>query len=250
MLTCSMQSRWYHVEIRQAKEGIPTKMGGQESDSLFMADAVEAYMVTRALWTICSTLSAWNRRWNAPALLDVKGSRSPSAHHVPTVSIYKEMNTRPLNEHREAAPLRTIRSALLALFLIGILGTGAELLLLEHFEDVWQYVPLVLMVIGLGVLAWHGVAGGAASLRAFQGTMLFFVVGGLLGLYLHYQGNVEFELEMYPSLKGWGLFWEALKGATPALAPGAIIQLGLLGLAYTYRHPALVKSSKKKPENQ
>ena len=35
------------------------------------------------------------------------------------------------------------------------------------------------------------------------------------------------------------LVWKALRGATPALAPGALAQLGLLGLLYTYRHPAL-----------
>ncbi|MFB3131882.1 MAG: hypothetical protein ACE10K_05095, partial [Rhodothermales bacterium] len=55
----------------------------------------------------------------------------------------------------------------------------------------------------------------------------------------------EFELEMYPTLKGLELFWESIKGATPALAPGTMIQLGLLGWAYTYRHPALIKSIEK-----
>ena len=30
-----------------------------------------------------------------------------------------------------------------------------------------------------------------------------------------------------------------LRGATPALAPGAMVQLGLLGLAFTFRHPVL-----------
>ena len=29
-----------------------------------------------------------------------------------------------------------------------------------------------------------------------------FVVSGVVGLWLHYQGNAEFELEMYPSLQG------------------------------------------------
>jgi hypothetical protein len=35
------------------------------------------------------------------------------------------------------------------------------------------------------------------------------------------------------------LFREALSGATPALAPGTMVQFGLLGLLYTYRHPRL-----------
>ena len=36
------------------------------------------------------------------------------------------------------------------------------------------------------------------------------------------------------------LFWKAMAAKTPpALAPGAMTQLGLLGLAYAFRHPAL-----------
>ena len=69
--------------------------------------------------------------------------------------------------------------------------------------------------------------------------MILFVLSGLVGLILHYQGNAEFELEMYPSLNGLELFWEAIRGATPTLAPGTMIQLGLLGWVYTIRHPQL-----------
>jgi hypothetical protein len=67
--------------------------------------------------------------------------------------------------------------------------------------------------------------------------MVLCLFAGLVGLGLHYQGNVEFELEMYPSMGGVDLVWEALTGATPALAPGTMVGLGLLGLAYTHRHP-------------
>jgi hypothetical protein len=44
---------------------------------------------------------------------------------------------------------------------------------------------------------------------------------------------------MNPALAGFELVRESLSGATPALAPGTMIQLGLIGLAYTYRHPRL-----------
>jgi hypothetical protein len=79
-------------------------------------------------------------------------------------------------------------------------------------------------------------------MRVFQGTMLLLVFGGLVGCILHYQGNVEFELEMHPSLEGRELFWESITGATPSLAPGMMITLGLVGLAYGYRHPRLGRS--------
>jgi hypothetical protein len=40
------------------------------------------------------------------------------------------------------------------------------------------------------------------------------------------------------------LLWKVMSGAAPALAPGAMVQLGLLGLIYTFRHPALIQRSK------
>ena len=123
--------------------------------------------------------------------------------------------------------------------MLGVVGTGAELLLLGHTEDLWQWVPLVLMAASLVMLGWRAVARGARSLRVFRGTMILLVLSGVVGLWLHYDGNAEFELEMYPDLQGFELFRESVTGATPTLAPGTMLELGLLGLLYTYRHPAL-----------
>jgi hypothetical protein len=69
--------------------------------------------------------------------------------------------------------------------------------------------------------------------------MVLQIATAIAGLIFHYRGNVEFEIERDESLRGLALFWEAIRGATPALAPGALAQLGLVGLAFTYRHPAL-----------
>ena len=149
-------------------------------------------------------------------------------------------------EKTETATIKTLRSFLLVLFLVGILGVGLELLLLEHFEDLWQWTPLILVGLSLVVLGWHAINRGPSSLRAFQGTMLLFIVSGFVGLWLHFQGNVEFEQEMYPTMKGLELFWEALRGATPTLSPGTMVQLGLLGLVFTYRHPVLTKTTHKR----
>ena len=139
---------------------------------------------------------------------------------------------------KEDTTATMLRGFLLLLFLLGILGTGAELLLLEHTEDVWQWTPLVMISLSLAVLIWRAAGRSRLSLRAFQATMFLFIGGGFVGLYQHYGANAEFELEMYPSRAGLELFRHALQGATPALAPGMLIQLGLLGLAYTWRHPA------------
>lgn len=140
-------------------------------------------------------------------------------------------------------PLAKLRPLLLALLIFAITGTASELVLLEHYEDPWQWTPLVLLIAGLIITIVMAVRPGRRRVRVFQGSMILFIVAGLLGLFLHYRGNAEFELEMVPSLHGFQLFWEAIRGATPALAPGTMVQLGLLGLACTWRHPSLQRSA-------
>jgi hypothetical protein len=143
------------------------------------------------------------------------------------------------------APLRQI---LLALVLLGAVGLLAELALLEHFDSVSQWIPLALLVVVIGAVVGVLARRGPRAVRFFQAVMALCVVTGAVGILLHYRGNVEFELERDGSLRGLRLFWEAIRGATPALAPGALSQLGLLGLAYTYRHPALRTSNTTSPE--
>ena len=145
-------------------------------------------------------------------------------------------------EHRT---VRTLRALIFSVLLIGMLGTFAELYLLEHTEDWWQLIPLYLLGLGPFAVVWSMLQPSPASLRSLQALMVLYVLAGLLGTYQHYTGNAEFELEMYPSRAGFELFWESLKGATPALAPGTMTMLGLLGLASIFHHPQL--ASKERP---
>jgi len=140
---------------------------------------------------------------------------------------------------RERTTLAVIRGGLVILLVLGLVGLLAELLLLEHIEDPWQRLPIFLIIASLIVLGWHAADRGPLSIRFLQGSMILIVATGVLGLMLHFKGNIAFELEMEPSMIGWPLIWAALEGATPTLAPGAMVQLGLIGLAYTYRHPSL-----------
>lgn len=136
-----------------------------------------------------------------------------------------------------------IRKVLLAILILGMLGSATELILLKHTEDVRQWVPLILLAAALIVFAWHGVNASPSNLQVIHWLMIAFIASGLAGVYFHFQGSAEFKLEGNPSLRGWALFWEAIQGKTPPLlAPGAMIQLGLIGLAYTYKHPALSRS--------
>jgi FtsH-binding integral membrane protein len=138
-----------------------------------------------------------------------------------------------------SSSVRVIRRILLVTLVLGLVGTGIELLLLEHFEQWRQMIPLGLIACALLVLAWHGVQRRPGPVRALQVLMIIFAIAGVTGLTLHYKGNVEFELEMYPTRSGLALFRKAMMGATPALAPGSMLQIALIGLAYSYRHPHL-----------
>lgn len=141
-------------------------------------------------------------------------------------------------EPPEPASLVTLRRLLLAILLIGMAGMAVELLLLKHDEEATQLIPLVLLGIAFTALVWNAARPSVASLMMVQMTMVMFVAAGLLGMYLHYAANVEFQREMDASLGGMPLFWKVMAAkAPPPLAPGSLSQLGLIGLAYTYRYP-------------
>lgn len=132
-----------------------------------------------------------------------------------------------------------IRKLLLAVIHLGIVGLLAELLLLGHTESTFQWVPIVSLGLGLAAALAVALRPGPGVVRAFRGVMGLFLLAGAVGVYLHLDGNYEWALERSSSLAGWELFVEAITGATPVLAPGALAQLGLLGLVLTFRHPAL-----------
>lgn len=149
------------------------------------------------------------------------------------------------HDYQPDGPFRRI---LLALVLLGAVGLLVELALLEHFDSATQWIPLALLVVVIGAAIAVGLRPSSRAVRFFQAVMALCVLTGVVGVFLHYRGNAEFELERDGSLRGLRLFWEAIRGATPALAPGALSQLGLLGLVFTYRHPALRSSTTPVPE--
>lgn len=132
--------------------------------------------------------------------------------------------------------LARMRSALAAILLLGLVGSGVELGLLEHYKEKAQLIPLVAIGATLVILGWDWLARSPKSQRSLQLVLCLLVVVGLLGVVLHVRGNAEFQREMDPSLSGWPLWWKTLRAkAPPALAPGVLAQLGLLGLLYAAR---------------
>jgi hypothetical protein len=130
----------------------------------------------------------------------------------------------------------SLRAMILAILIFGMAGTAVELLFLHHYEDIWQLVPLSLIGAGVIVVGWHAVSRTSSSLRVMRVIMVAFIAAGALGIWLHYQGSAEFQKEVDPSIHGFALFMKVMQSkAPPALAPGLMAQLGLLGLAFTYR---------------
>lgn len=142
-----------------------------------------------------------------------------------------------------SAVVAVLRKYVLAILALGMAGSLTELILLKHSEDWLQWIPLMLLGTGLPTLLWHGASGNASSARLLRWLMCGFIAAGLAGIYFHFQGSAEFKLESQPNLRGMALFWEAIRAkAPPLLAPGALAQLGLLGLVYTYKLPVLERS--------
>ncbi len=136
---------------------------------------------------------------------------------------------------REHLVARTLRRAVLAVLLFGSLGTLAELLLVGHYEDAWQFAPLGLLGAVILVTGAYLKRPSETLRRGVAAVMWVCIVCGLAGNWLHYKGNVEFEREMYPDRAGFELFRESLSGATPVLAPHTMTVIGLFGLVAVWR---------------
>ena len=132
-----------------------------------------------------------------------------------------------------------MRNALLAILVLGLVGTEVELFLLKHTEGFWQIVPLAAIGIALIVVVWCAVSPSTKSLGALRLIMTVFLIAGTIGVVQHFTGNIGYERESNPGLAGAELYKAAAMGSTPLLAPGVMLQLALIGLLYAFRHPAL-----------
>lgn len=130
-----------------------------------------------------------------------------------------------------------LKKLILLVLLFGMVGVLAELLLIGHTEDRNQWIPLIALGVGMIAVVLRLLRPGRGTTRLLAVVMTAFVVTGVLGLYYHVSGNREFELEIYPSMTGFELFSEAMMGATPALAPGTMVLLGLIGLVVCVGEP-------------
>lgn len=126
-----------------------------------------------------------------------------------------------------------------AVLFLHLLGISAELYFIEHFEDTRQLIPLIGLALLLFSLTAYQTTKQEKLLRATVVLAFSVMLVGLLGIYFHLIGNYEFALEMYPKESRGFLFEKTLHGATPVLAPGSMIGLGLV----TYIYLLLIKRS-------
>jgi len=141
--------------------------------------------------------------------------------------------------------IELLRRWILAILMLGLAGTVTELLLLEHYEQPMQFVPLILIVAAVAVLAWEFRRHDTASRRAVQIVMALFVLAGFVGFVAHFHGSAEYQLELNPEMSNWELLEKVLRAkAPPLLAPGMMLQLGLLGLAYVFSDSRYRRSEK------
>ena len=129
--------------------------------------------------------------------------------------------------------LETLRGWILAVLVLGLAGTVVELVLLSHFEQPVQMIPVALIALSIVALAWHVMSRNALSLKVLMLVMALFVLAGFAGFVAHFHGSAEFAQELDPDIGGWDLLLKVLHAkAPPLLAPGMMLQLGLLGFAY------------------
>lgn len=138
------------------------------------------------------------------------------------------------------ATLDALRRLLIAILFFGLLGTGTELILIGHDEDGWQIVPLVVLAIAvlasLMMVTMRSTPSASAATRLFRGAMVLLMLSGATGSVLHFRASMEFKREVDPSLSGFALFSSVVQTkAPPALAPGTMALLGLLGCACVFR---------------
>ena len=134
------------------------------------------------------------------------------------------------------ATLASVRRLLIALLCLGLCGTTLELWLIGHHEDVWQWIPLAVMTASTVSAGWVVVTWSRSATVVFRIMMAMLMLSGVVGAVLHYRANMEFQLEMDPALGGLALMAKILHAkAPPALAPGNMVLLALVGLVAVWR---------------
>ncbi len=137
------------------------------------------------------------------------------------------------NDEQDDRVLPVIRSFLLGIIALVLTGLLAELLFLNHLKTPLQMLPAGLAAGGLVVIVRYWISPNATSLRILKGILIACTVVGVLGIVIH-----AGILSSMRDRKARGRRPEFTE-EPPPLAPMVMVPIGLLGLAFTFRHPDL-----------
>ncbi len=135
--------------------------------------------------------------------------------------------------------LQHLRTFLFALSAVICLATPVELLAAEHYKEPLQVIPFILSALGFVMVLIALWRPHRRTLLWLRGIMAGLVLGSLIGVVLHFSGNLGFAREIDPTASLGQTWLTAFQGADPLLAPGILALAGFLAVAATYRHPSL-----------
>jgi amino acid permease len=125
-----------------------------------------------------------------------------------------------------------VKRIILLAFVFMTVGSLLELYLLDHYEDALQLIPILCLGISMLIMLILFFKRTNALKNLFKVVLTLTAISGFVGVYLHLNGNFEFEQEMKPTAQNWDLFVESWSGAFPALAPLSLTILALIGYSY------------------
>ena len=132
----------------------------------------------------------------------------------------------------DAATLQALRIYLLVIIALVLCGLELELLMLNHVNTPLQLLPVGLVGGGIASVFWSLISPNGTSLRILKGVLMACTIIGALGIAIHSAFYVSDKWNKAHGRRG-------LEREVPPLAPAAMLPLGLMGLACTFRHPLL-----------
>lgn len=131
-------------------------------------------------------------------------------------------------------------------FLGGSVGILSDLLLMNHYENFSQILPILLISVCLILFLATLLIKTKRISNFFKCALALLTICAFAGIYFHLRGKADFKIEIDPNLKGWNLFLACITGHSlpPVLAPASIILVALSGYAW-----ALVNTYKSQLKN-
>ena len=136
------------------------------------------------------------------------------------------------NSDAEARVLAAIRTYLLVVIGLVLFGLLVELIMLNHVSTPLQILPVGLAAGGLCLIVAHFISPNSTCLRMLKAMLLACTIVGAMGIAIHLGFYVQDRHDKALGRRG-------LPREVPPLAPAAMLPLGLMGLACTFKHPLM-----------